>query len=233
MQRPYRYLFVDLRPTTPERCRLRTNVLPGEERFDKGFDENIISHELLQYLKQQTLMVPPPISERQRTQNNMDNLLYRTNLGEDQKAKQYMQLQNKFLNYKHQLKSLIPEATIPTQPQELNQISANVLTGDVPTAPNPVQEPQEIIPATPVQVPTQVTAPQALSTMATSSSISSPSILTPSPTVEMLSPVRKRKRPQSVKFVNYLDYEPKKTSRQSRRLHRTSPYKNSQYDEDD
>ena len=158
VRRPYGYLFVDLRPTTPERCRLRTNVLPGEERFDKGFDENRISQELLQYLKQQTLMVPPPISEMQRIQNNMDNLLYRTNLGEDQKPKQYMQLQNKFLNYKHQLKSLIPEATIPTQPQEPNQISTNVLTGDVP----------EIIPATPVQVPTQVTAPQPLSTMATS-----------------------------------------------------------------
>ena len=44
-----------------------------------------------------------------------------------------------------------------------------------------------MVPATPVQVPTQVTAPQALSTMATSSSISSPSlppsILTPPPTV--------------------------------------------------
>ena len=79
-----------------------------------------------------------------------------------------MQLQNKFLNYKHQLKSLIPEATIPTQPQEANQIS---------TAPNPVQEPPEIIPATPVQASTQVTAPQALSTMATSSSISPPSLL--------------------------------------------------------
>ena len=182
-------------------------------------------------------MVPPPISEMQRIQNNMDNLLYRTNLGEDQKAKQYMQLQNKFLNYKHQPKSLIPEATIPTQPQEPNQISTNVLTGDVPTAPNPVQKPLEIIPATPVQAPTQVTAPQALSTMATSSSISSPAlppaILTPPPTVETLSPVRKRKRPQSVKFVNYLDYEPKKASRRSRRLHRTSPYKYSQYDEDD
>ena len=87
-----------------------------------------------------------------------------------------MQLQNKFLYYKHQLKSLIPEATIPTQPQEQNQISTNVLTGDLPTAPNPVQEPPEIIPATPVQVLTQVTAPQALSTMATSSSISSPSL---------------------------------------------------------
>ena len=238
VRRPFGYLFVDLKPTTPDRCRLRTNVLPGEERFDKRFQENRISQELLQYLKQQTLMVPPPISEMQRIQNNMDNLLYRTNLGEDQKAKQYMQLQNKFLNYKHQFKSLIPEGAIPTQPQESNQISTNVLTGDTPTAPNPVQEPPEIIPATPVQAPpTQVTAPQALSTMAISSSISSPSlppsILTPPPTVESLSPVRKRKRPQSVKFVNYLDYEPKRASRRSRRLHRASPYKYSQYHEDD
>ena len=77
-----------------------------------------------------------------------------------------------FLNYKNQLKSLIPDATLPTQPQESNQISTNVLT-----APNPVQEPPEIIPATPVQASTQVTAPQALSTMATSSSISPPSLL--------------------------------------------------------
>ena len=60
-----------------------------------------------------------------------------------------MQLQNKFLNYKQQFKSLIPKATIHTQPQESNQISTNVLTGEVPTAPNPVQEPPEIIPATP------------------------------------------------------------------------------------
>ena len=113
------------------RCSSRTNVLPGEERFEKGFDDSRISQELLQYLKQQTLMVPPPISEMQRIQNNMDNLLYRTNPGEDQKAKQHMQLQNEFLNYKHELKSLIPEATLPTQPQEPNQISTNVLTGDV------------------------------------------------------------------------------------------------------
>ena len=54
MRRPYGYLCVDLRLTTPERCRF----LPGEERFDKGFHENRISQELLQYLKQQTLVVP-------------------------------------------------------------------------------------------------------------------------------------------------------------------------------
>ena len=161
VRRPYGYLFVDLRPTTTDRCRLQTNVLPGEERFDKGFEENRISQELLKYLKQQTLIVPPPISQMQRIQNNMDNLMYGTNLGEDKKARQYMQLQNKFLNYKQQFKSLIPEATIPTQPQESNQISTNVLKGEVPTAPNPVQKRPEIILATPVQAPTQVTAPQA------------------------------------------------------------------------
>ena len=98
---------------------------------------------------------------------------------------------SKFLNYKHQVKSLIPEAKIPTHTQESNQISTNSRS----IAPNPVQEPPEIIPATPVQAPTQVTAPQALSTMATSSSISNHSlplwILTPPPTVESLSPVRK------------------------------------------
>ena len=96
VRRPFGYLFVDLRPTTPDRCRLRTNVLPGEERFDKGFEENRISQQLLQYLKQQTLMVPPSIPEMQRIQNNMDHLLYRTNLGDDEKVKWYIQLQNSF-----------------------------------------------------------------------------------------------------------------------------------------
>ena len=81
------FCTVDLKPTTPDRCRLRTNVLPGEEIFDKGFEENKISQELLQYLKQQTLMVPPSIAEMQRIQNNMDNLLYRTNLGDWRKKK--------------------------------------------------------------------------------------------------------------------------------------------------
>ena len=96
VRRPYGYLFVDLKPTTPDKCILRTNVLPGEEGFDKGFEENRISQELFQYLRQETLMMPSRISEMQRIQNNMDNLLYRTNLEEDQKAKQYMQLQTSF-----------------------------------------------------------------------------------------------------------------------------------------
>ena len=58
-------------------------------------------------------MVSPSAPEMQRIQNNMDNLVYRTNMREDEKAKQYMQLQNKLSTYKDQLKSLIPDAPMP------------------------------------------------------------------------------------------------------------------------
>ena len=53
VRRPYGYLFVDLRPMTPDRCRLRTIVSPGKERFDKGLEENRVSQKQLQLLKQQ------------------------------------------------------------------------------------------------------------------------------------------------------------------------------------
>ena len=34
VRRPFGYLFVDLKTTTQDNCRLRMNVLPGEERFN-------------------------------------------------------------------------------------------------------------------------------------------------------------------------------------------------------
>ena len=138
----------------------------------------------------------------QRLQSGMDGTLSRSDLGEDEKAKQFLQLQNRYLTFKQQLNAYTP-LPARNKPEEVNTSQPEV---NVPTAPTPAQEQLQIIPATPVQAPTRVTAPQALSTMATSSSSSSPSlppsILTPPPTVESLSPVRKRKRPQSVKFVN-------------------------------
>ena len=98
--RPFGYLLVDLKTTTQDNCRLRTNVLPGEERFDNvGVPDNI-SQELLQYLKQQNLMNPPVIPVMQKLQGSMDGLLLRSDLGEYNKAKHYMQLQNRYLMFK-------------------------------------------------------------------------------------------------------------------------------------
>ena len=48
VQRPFGYLFVDIKPTTHDSCRLRTNVLPGEEKFDKDEVEDKVSQELIQ-----------------------------------------------------------------------------------------------------------------------------------------------------------------------------------------
>ena len=44
VKRPFGYLLIDLKTTTQDNCRLRTNVLPSEEGFNQaGFQENIYS----------------------------------------------------------------------------------------------------------------------------------------------------------------------------------------------
>ena len=70
----------------------------------------------------------------QHLQNNMDGILCHTNLSLDDKARPYIQLQNRFLTYKHQLNS-VPEASMTTTPV------TNVNTSNLPTVQAPVQEP--------------------------------------------------------------------------------------------
>ena len=96
VRRPYGYLLIDLKTTTQDDCRLRTNVLPGEERFNQVEVEGNIPQELLRYLKQQNLSTDPHLPAMQRLQSGMDSTLSRSDLGEDEKAKQFLQLQNRY-----------------------------------------------------------------------------------------------------------------------------------------
>ena len=105
VQRHFGYLLVDLRTTTQDNCRLRTNVLPSEERFDNVAVPDNISQELLQYLKQQNVITPPVVPVMQKLQDSMDGPLLRSDLGDDERAKHYMQLQNKYLTFKQKLNS--------------------------------------------------------------------------------------------------------------------------------
>ena len=125
VRRPYGYLLIDLKTTTQDDSRLRTNVLPGEEGFNQVAMEETIPQELLRYLKQQNLSSDPLLPAMQRLQSVMDGTLCRSDLGEDEKAKQFLQLQNRYLTFKQQLNTYTPlparnrpEATIPNQPQE-------------------------------------------------------------------------------------------------------------------
>ena len=218
---------------------MRINVLPGEEKFEQGEAQDNVSRTLLKYLKQQNLMVPPVIPEMQRLQNNMDDILYRADLGAYDKARQYMQLQNRFLAYKHQLNSIPQLTATQTLPEE--QEPTNALADHLSTIPVPTQEPSLAIPKTPVQASN--IGPAAKETQASPTAIPfsppptslPPSILTPPPTVEKSpGPPKKRKRPE-FRFLNYLDDEAKRPSRRSRRLksYRSSPYKYSKTQEDD
>ena len=103
VKRPFGYLLIDLKTTTQDNCRLRTNVLPSEEGFNQaGFQENI-PQELLKYLKQQTLLPVPLLPSMQEIQGNMDDMLSRNDLRDDEEAKRYFQLQNRYLAFKEQL----------------------------------------------------------------------------------------------------------------------------------
>ena len=188
---PFRCLLVDLKTITQDNCKLRTNVLPGEERFHNlGVPDNI-SQELLKYLKQQNLATVPVLPAMQKLQESMDGLLSRKDLGEYERVRQYIQLQNKYLTLKQQ--QLNSRSTESSQPycEEQREMPSNRLADDVP---EPMQEPVAVT-VNPVQVPMTVqtvaerlqtpTVQTPLTVQATPAKVLPPSsILTPPPTVE-------------------------------------------------
>ena len=187
---------------------------------------------ILRYLKQQNLSSDPLLPAMQRLQSGMDSTLSRSDLGEDEKAKQFLQLQNRYLTFKQQLNTYTP-LPARNRPEEMNTSRPEV---NVPTVPTPVQQPPAIIPATRMQAPSlepmaKGLAPNASSTTTTYTPAPSslpPSILTPPPSVKSQSPMpsppkRKRRR---IHFVNYIDDDESIQKRQSRRLKSQShPYK--------
>ena len=125
---------------------MRTNVLPSEEGFNQaGFQENI-PQELLKYLKQQTLSPVPLLPAMQEIQGNMDDVLSRNDLRDDEKAKRYFQLQNRYLAFKEQLNTRTrPEEIISTVPDltSRTQDSSTVTTAFL-TPLNPFNETPEL-----------------------------------------------------------------------------------------
>jgi len=73
----------------------------------------------------------------QKLQDSMDGLLSRTDLEEYERARQYMQLQNRYLTFKQQLNSRRTESS-PPYSEEQREMSRNRLADNVPV---PIQEP--------------------------------------------------------------------------------------------
>ena len=232
VQRPFGYLLVDLKTTTQDNCRLRTNVLPGGERIDQGGMQQNISQALLQYLKQQNLATPPVLPAMQQLRDNRDGLLSRTDLGDYEKARQYVQLQNKYLTFQHQLTSRYQE------PKAEKEVLTNSLTSNLPRSIQEPVPPQAAVPATLVDAPaaiqeTPISAPSvvpAATPLKASPLLPPPDILTPPPTVEMPPPSKQKQKLPRIQFRNYLDDD--EPQRKSRRFHRHQPYKYSKDESD-
>ena len=140
-------------------------------------------------------------------------------LGEDEKAKQFLQLQNRYLTFKQQLNTPLPARS---KPEEMNTSEPVILPASpTVTAPSTPLNPFNVAPnlnqGAILQGPKAVT-PTPLN----------PVILTPPSIVKSPSPLPsppKRKR-QRIHFLNYLDDDESMQKRRSRRLKSQShPYK--------
>ena len=165
-----------------------------------------IPHELLKYLKQQNLSTTPLLPAMQQLQDGMDSIS-RTDLGEDEKAKQFLQLQNRYLTFKQQLNTntVLPNGI---RPEEMNtsrpEVNLPTSTGDSTTV-TALSTPLNAFNVTPNL--NQAAMLQTAKALITTSSSLNPAILTPPPKVETPSPIPaapKRKR-QRIQFVSYLD----------------------------
>ena len=226
VKRPFGYLLIDLKTTTQDNCRLRTSVLPSEKGLNQAAFQEHIHQELLKYLKQQTLSPVPLLPAMQEMQGNMDDVLSRNDRRDDEKAKRYFQLQNRYLAFKEQLNTRTrPEEIISTVPDLTSRTQdSSTATTAFSTPLNPFNETPELTQAAISQKPDKesLTPPSPLN----------PALLTPPPTVDTPSqqgPKRKRRR---IQLVNYLDDHKAHAKQLKKRRHKKfKPYKYSMGEE--
>ena len=134
----------------------------------------------------------------QEIQGNMDDVLSRNDLRDDEKAKRYLQLQNRYLAFKEQLNTRTrPEEIISTVPDLTSRTQdSSTATTAFSTPLNPFNVTPELTQAAISQKPDKesLTPPPPLN----------PAFLTSPPTVETPSQGPKRKG-RRFQFVKYLD----------------------------
>ena len=164
----------------------------------------------------------------QEIQGNMDDVLSRNDLRDNEKAKRYLQLQNRYLAFKEQLNTRTrPEEIISTVPD----LTSN--TQDSPTATTAFSTPLNLFNVTPELTQAAISQKPDKESLTPPSPLK-PALLTPPPTVETQSqqgPKRKRRR---IQFVNYLDDHKAHAKQLKKRRHKKfKPYKYSMGEDED
>ena len=97
LKRPYGYLFVDLKPSTPDHCRLRNNVLPGEEKFNFSSHDSFQTPPVWSHNIQPSVTTSPIITQMKKLNQEMNTTLARTDLNPDIQATLYNQKLQRFV----------------------------------------------------------------------------------------------------------------------------------------
>ncbi|KAK3719577.1 hypothetical protein QZH41_006799 [Actinostola sp. cb2023] len=123
VQRPYGYLFVDLKPNTPDECRLRTNVLPSDQSStqaptpSRSSAESTALQSMANYFKRQGYLQSPLLKPMQNINDQMKSILKEPNVPAEIKSKEYNQLFNRYLGLQQQL----PNSVVVRPRQEVVQ----------------------------------------------------------------------------------------------------------------
>ena len=130
-RRPHGYLMLDLKPTTDDQQRLKTNILPGE---------------IVKFIQKQSYRQPPLVNAMYDAEQRMKEIMNAPQLSAVEKSKLYSDQLNRFLTFKNKMAHSspgIPETSaqsIPQAPAEIPQ--------QVPPIPVPAEIPPPV-PATP------------------------------------------------------------------------------------
>jgi hypothetical protein len=127
--RPHGYLMLDLKPTTDDQKRLKTNVLPGE---------------IAKFIQKQSYRQPPLVNAMYDAEQRMKEIMDAPQLSAVEKSKLYSDQLNRFLIFKNKMahsSAGIPETSaqsIPQAPAEMPQPNESVeITPPVPATPKP------------------------------------------------------------------------------------------------
>ena len=127
--RPHGYLMLDLKPTTSDQDRLKTNILPGE---------------IVKFIQKQSYRQPPLVNAIYDAEQRMKEIMDAPQLSAVEKSKLYSDQLNQFLTFKNKMAHSspgIPETSaqsIQQAPAEMPQLNESVeIAPPEPATPKP------------------------------------------------------------------------------------------------
>jgi hypothetical protein len=117
--------MLDLKPTTDDQDRLKTNILPGE---------------IVRFLHKQSYRQPPLVNAMYDAEQRMKEIMDAPQLSAVDKSKLYSDQLNRFLTFKNKMDVQVqtPVQTTPAVPAEMPQPNESVeIAPPVPATPKP------------------------------------------------------------------------------------------------